>query len=215
MDKQKALQKIGDVLTKECKEYMHLMMKLFLIALLCCALKQIQLENQSHIYEMIFYVCYLMISILIISEFMIVFRVCKETISVLNGFNGVFVPIMMLFLGLSGNLATASALQTTMLIFIATLSNITIFILLPLTMTVTLLGLVSNISQMVDVSAISNLIKKISLWIVEVSMIIFVFLLSIEGTLTENVDSVTAKTVKSVISNTVPVVGKLIRRRYG
>ena len=48
------------------------------------------------------------------------------------------------------------------------------------------------------------------MFILELLLIIFVGILSLEGTLAANVDGIVAKTTKSIVSTTVPVVGKLI-----
>ena len=185
---------------------------MLLVCLICSMMRQIQTNNNHGVSEIVFYVCYLIISILMLTEFGIIMNLCKDTILILNGFNGVFVPIMMIFMGLSGGLITASTLQTSIMIFIAVLSNITALLWIPIIMATTIMGMVSNISDIIDVSKIATFIKKLAIWFVEVAMIIFVSLLTLEGSLSQNVDNVTSKTAKSIVSNAVPVVGKLIRR---
>ena len=53
--------------------------------------------------------------------------------------------------------------------------------------------------------------NTIRLFLLEIALIIFVGVLSLEGSLASNVDSMVAKTSKSIISTTIPVVGKLLR----
>ncbi len=51
---------------------------------------------------------------------------------------------------------------------------------------------------------------KTVMYVLEFVMIIFLGLLSLEGSLASNVDGITAKVAKTAVSNVVPVVGKLI-----
>lgn len=73
-----------------------------------------------------------------------------------------------------------------------------------------MINLISNISENIDVSRIPKLLQKASVWCLEFMLIIFVGILSLEGTLAANVDGITAKTAKTVVSTVIPVVGKAL-----
>lgn len=92
----------------------------------------------------------------------------------------------------------------------AIISNLVSALLIPLVLISTVLTLVSNISSEVDVSKFGTFLKKSALFVLEISLIIFVGILSLEGTLAANVDGIVAKTTKSLVSVSIPVVGKLI-----
>lgn len=92
----------------------------------------------------------------------------------------------------------------------AVISNLVSALLIPLVLISTVLTLVSNISNEVDVSKFGAFLKKNALFALEISLIIFVGILSLEGTLAANVDGIVAKTTKSVVNVSIPVVGKLI-----
>ena len=92
----------------------------------------------------------------------------------------------------------------------AIISNLVSALLIPLVLISTVLTLVSNISNEVDVSKFGAFLKKNALFILEISLIIFVGILSLEGTLAANVDGIVAKTTKSVVNVSIPVVGKII-----
>ena len=92
----------------------------------------------------------------------------------------------------------------------AIISNLVSALLIPLVLISTVLTLVSNISNEVDVSKFGAFLKKNALFVLEISLIIFVGILSLEGTLAANVDGIVAKTTKSVVNVSIPVVGKII-----
>lgn len=103
-----------------------------------------------------------------------------------------------------------SSLQPVLLGMTAIISNLVSALLIPLVLISTVLTLVSNISSEVDVSKFGAFLKKSALFVLEISLIVFVGILSLEGTLAANVDGIVAKTTKSLVNVSIPVVGKLI-----
>ena len=83
-------------------------------------------------------------------------------------------------------------------------------ILLPITLISTALGIVSKISDKFQIDKISKFFKSCVIWILGIALTLFVGVLSIEGTLSSNVDGVTAKTAKAAVSSLIPVVGKIL-----
>lgn len=202
--------RILDLFIKEIKINMKLMFKILAICIFCGIIKNIQNSNESGVSEVAFYICYLMIAILIITSFMQIVTIVKDTIKSLNAFMGVIIPIIIIYLTISGNIVVVSSLQPVLLGMIAVISNLVSAFLIPLVLISTILSLVSNISEEVDVSKLGAFFKKNALFVLEISLIIFVGILSLEGTLAANVDGIVAKTTKSVVNTTIPVVGKLI-----
>ena len=83
-------------------------------------------------------------------------------------------------------------------------------ILLPITLISTALGIVSKISDKFQIDKISKFFKSSVIWILGIALTLFVGVLSIEGTLSSNVDGVTVKTAKAAVSSLIPVVGKIL-----
>lgn len=73
-----------------------------------------------------------------------------------------------------------------------------------------MLGIVSNLSDKVQIGKLSNFLKSGVIWILGLVITIFVSILSLEGTLTSNVDGLTAKGIKAATSTVIPVVGKAL-----
>lgn len=86
---------------------------------------------------------------------------------------------------------------------------ITLFIL-PITLVATVLGIVSNLSDKVQIGKLSKFLKSGVIWFLGLIITIFVSILSLEGTLTSNVDGLTAKGIKAATSTVIPVVGKAL-----
>lgn len=83
---------------------------------------------------------------------------------------------------------------------------------MPLILISTSLGIVSKISDKIQIDKISKFFKSGVVWILGVVLTIFVGVLSLEGTLTSSVDGLTVKTTKAVVTTAIPVVRKVTWR---
>ena len=210
IDGENLIQRILGVFIREIRTSMKLVFKILAICIFCAIIKNLQSSNENGVSEANFYVCYLVVTILIITSFINVVELCKDTVKTLNAFMGVLIPIIVIYLTISGQIVVVSTLEPVLIGMITLISNIVSNVLIPIILISTILNIVSNISEEVDVSKIGVIIKKSCMFVLELLLIIFVGILSLEGSLAANVDGVIAKTTKSIVSTTVPVVGKLI-----
>lgn len=82
--------------------------------------------------------------------------------------------------------------------------------LLPLILIGTALGIISKVSDKVQINKLSKYFKTSTIWVLGIALTLFVGILSLEGSLTSSVDGITAKTAKAAVSNFIPVVGKIL-----
>ena len=204
------IERILNIFIKEIRTSLKLVFKIITICIFCAIIKNLQSSNENGVSEVAFYVCYLIIATLIITSFINVVDLCKTTINTLNSFMGILVPIIIIYLTISGHLVVVSTLQPVLIGMITLISNLVSNILIPIILISTILNIITNISNEVDVSKIAGFLKKSSMFILELLLIIFVGILSLEGSLAANVDGIVGKTAKAVVSTTIPVVGKLI-----
>ena len=210
IDSENLLERISNIFIGEIRTSMKLVFKILTICIFCAIIKNLQSTNDSGVSEVAFYVCYLIIATLIITSFINVVDLCRDTVKTLNAFVGVLIPIIIIYLTISGHVVVVSTLQPVLIGMITLISNLVSKALIPIILISTILSIVSNISEEIDVSKIGALLKKSALFVLELLLIIFVGVLSLEGSLAANVDGIVAKTTKTVVSTTIPVVGKLI-----
>lgn len=203
-------ERILNIFTKEIRTSMKLVFKIIAICIFAAIIKNLQVSNENGVSEVLFYVCYLIIVTLIITSFISVVELCQSTVKTLNSFMGVLIPIIIIYLSLSGHIVVVSTLQPVLIGMITIISNLVSNLLIPIVLITTILNLVSNISNEVNVSKIASVLKKSAMFVLELLLIIFIGVLSLEGSLAANVDGVVGKTAKTVVSTTIPVVGKLI-----
>ena len=125
-------------------------------------------------------------------------------------FMEIIIPTLIALMIGMGNISTVIAMQPIILTLISIISVIVSKLVIPIIVTSTILNLIGNISKQVNVESLSKFMKKTVMYVLEFVMIIFLGLLSLEGSLASNVDGITAKVAKTAVSNVVPVVGKLI-----
>lgn len=210
MSGQTIIKKVLNLILKEFKENTSLLFKIIGITFICAILKNLQNAYNGNVSEIAFYVCYMLIIVLIVSAFSNISSICISSIKKLKDFMELIIPLLIALLVGMGNISTATILQPVLLGMISAISILISNFVIPIVMTSTVLNLVSNISTQINVDKIGTFLKKTVMYILEFVMIIFIGLLSIEGSLASGVDGVTSKITKTVVSNAVPVVGKLI-----
>ena len=167
------------------------------------------LENKS-ISQIAYYVQYILIVTLIMTNFVQILDIVKESIQSLVGFMNSLIPILITLMLTTGSIASANLLQPIILFLITFIGNFIIGIIIPFVLISTSLGIVSKISDRVQVDKLSKFFKTSVVWILGVVLTLFVGIVSVEGTLSSTVDGNTAKTAKAAVSNFIPVVGKIL-----
>ena len=204
-------EKIINVFIQEFKNNISLVIKIIGISILCSILKNIQSNfGESGTSEIAFYACYILVVILIITTFSNTINLCKDTIAQISELMKMLVPLIISLIVATGNVATVAILQPVLLTMIAIIINLLSNFILPVIFIATTINIISNISEHVNIEKISTMLRKSALWVTEVTLIIFVGILSLEGSLSSTVDGITAKTAKTVVSSAIPVVGKIL-----
>ena len=128
----------------------------------------------------------------------------------LVGFMNLQVPILITLMITTGSIASSSILQPILLFMITFIGNFIKDIIIPMVLVSTALGIVSKISDRLQIDKLSKFFKSSVVWILGVTLTIFVGVVSLEGTLSSSVDGLTAKTTKAAVSSFIPVVGKIL-----
>ena len=169
------------------------------------------LENKT-ISQITYYIQYILIVTLIMTNFSNILIMIKESIQNLVGFMNNLIPILITLMLTTGNIVSANLMQPIILFIITFIGNFITTIIIPLVLIATALGIISKISDKIQIDKLSKFLKSSVVWILGVILTIFVGLISVEGSLSSSVDGITAKTTKAAVSRFIPVVGKILRR---
>ena len=167
------------------------------------------LENKS-ISQITYYVQYILIVTLIMGNFADIITMVRTSIQNLVGFMNNLIPLLITLMLTTGSIASAGLLEPIILFIITFIGNFITSILIPFVLISTALSIVSKVSNRVQVDKLSKFFNSTVVWILGVSLTLFVGIISIEGGLSSTVDGITAKTAKAAVSNFIPVVGKIL-----
>ena len=144
------------------------------------------------------------------TNFVQILDIVKDSIQSLVGFMNSLIPIMITLMITTGSIVSANLLQPIILFIITFMGNFITGIIIPLVLISTSLGIVSKISDRIQIDKLSKFFKSSVVWILGEALTLFVGIVSVEGTLSSSVDGVTAKTAKAAVSSFIPVVGKIL-----
>ena len=211
VDNSKILSKILNIFGDEIKTAFSVLGSILVVIIIHSILRSISDSlNNSTISQIAYYTEYILIVTLIMTNFATIVNMTKDTIGNLVGFSYTLIPLMITLMIATGSIVSASVVQPVILFLITFIGNIINSVILPIALISTAIAIVSKISDKVQIDKLSKFFKSSVVWVLGVILTIFVGVLSLEGSLTSNVDGITAKTVKAAVSNVIPVVGKIL-----
>ena len=211
VDNSKIYKKVLDVLGKEVKTGIKSLISILVIIIIHSILKAVSesLENDN-ISKLIYYVQYIAIVTIIMTNFSDIVNIVKETSNNLIGFMNTLIPVLISLMLYTGSIATSSMLEPIILFMVNFIGNLIQDILIPIILIIASISIVAKISDKVQIERLSKFLKSSTVWFLGTILTIFVGVVSLEGTLSSSVDGITAKTAKSIVSSAVPVVGKIL-----
>ena len=211
IDNSNIYKKILNLLGTEVQSGIKSLVSILVIIIIHSILKSISesLENDN-ISKLIYYVQYIAIVTIIMSNFSDIINLVKETTTNLIGFMNTLIPVLVSLMLYTGSITTTSILEPIILFMINFIGNLVQDILIPIILIITSISIISKISDNIQVEKIAKFLKSSTVWFLGLVLTIFVGVVSLEGTLASSVDGITAKTAKTIVSSAVPVVGKIL-----
>ncbi len=211
IDNETIFKTIFKIIGKEIVNSITVLGSIIVIIVIHSILKSISdgLENKS-ISQITYYVQYILIVTLIMGNFADIITMVKTSIENLVGFMNSLIPLLITLMLSTGSIASAGILEPIILFVITFIGNFITSILIPFVLISTALSIVSKVSSRVQVDKLSKFFNSSVVWVLGVSLTLFVGIISIEGSLSSTVDGVTAKTAKAAVSSFIPVVGKIL-----
>ena len=211
IDNETIFKSIFKIIGKEIVNSITVLGSIVVIIVIHSILKSISdgLENKS-ISQITYYVQYILIVTLIMGNFADIITMVKTSIQSLVGFMNSLIPLLITLMLSTGSIASAGILEPIILFVITFIGNFITSILIPFVLISTAISIVSKVSSRVQVDKLSKFFNSSVVWVLGVSLTLFVGIISIEGSLSSTVDGVTAKTAKAAVSSFIPVVGKIL-----
>ena len=211
IDNSTIFKKILNIFGKEIISSIKTLIAILVIVLIHSILKTIAdgLET-SNISTIIYYVQYILIITLVMSNFSNILKSITDTINNLVGFMNSLVPLLITLMLYTGSIATSGLLEPIILFVIEFIGNAITTVIIPGISIITAVMIVSKISDRIQIGKLAKFMRSTIVWFLGIVLTIFVGVISLEGTLASSVDGITAKTAKAAVSSLIPVVGKIL-----
>lgn len=198
-------------LLKEIVINSKLMVELLFISVLCAILQNVQnaFSNDS-VSKIGYYVCYLVMIIIIMKSFVTAVEVGRNTINSMIEFTNILVPPLIILLASVGGFASAATLDPVVMMAVMFISDIIRDFVLPLSILTVVVNIVDNLSDSIKITKLGGLIKQISTWALGLVMTVFIGIMTIRSSASSALDQLTVKTAKFAVDNFIPVVGKCL-----
>ena len=202
---------INRILGNEIRIAINLMVSVLVVIIIHSIFKSIieGLENNSSS-KIAFFVQYLIIVILVTNTFISILEITREAINTIVEFMNLLIPLLSTLILTTGVITTTTMIEPLLIFAVSFIGNFINNVIIPMLLISITLCIISNLSNKIQIDRLSKFFKSSIVWSLGVILTIFSCMLSIEGTLGSSVDGMTGKTAKAVVSNFIPIVGKVL-----
>ncbi len=207
----KILRGVMNLTFGEIDVYLSLMGRLIILGIFSTVLSTLGSSFQSKsTSEVAFYVCYIVLILALTESFMIAMNIAHKTIEQMAMTMQASVPVMVTLLISTGNMASGSIFQPVVISSIQIGTAIIKNTVLPLVFFVSVLQIISNLSEDFKIDALVELAYSVIKWILRGIVTLFVGIMGIHGLTAPFIDGTLNKAAKSMTSAFIPVVGEAL-----
>lgn len=193
---------------KELSANWKILSQILFLSIICSVLVNMQSTFEKEaVGEMSFYICYLVLVGLSINSFMITIKIANEAIFNMVALMQALLPALMTLLLAIGGITSSSLFQPIILGSINMISTLMKDFVLPLILIGAVIGIVSNISEKIQISKLSDFIRRGVLYVIGISITLFMGIMTIKGAIGSKIDGLTIRTAKFAVNRFVPIVG--------
>lgn len=206
---------LGDVfklvaqdINRRLGSFMPILVTIIAICILQSIVSSMSSEFLSQgVKEIIFFVCYSAVVVLIAAEIAKLVSEAKTTVSLMQGLMNIVFPILLTMVVALGGTVSSSIYQPLMVTLSTTVSNIITKFIFPCFIVATVLSLIGNISKSIKLGRLEKFLKSATGYIMGVIFSLFVTFLTFQGLTGGVADTVFIKGAKFALKSYIPVLG--------
>lgn len=126
-----------------------------------------------------------------------------------------FIPVFAVIVAASGAAVTSASMSALLLAASQGVSYVSGFVVLPLMGGYLTLAVGNSVSPLLKKSGLTDIIKKIMIWITAFISTVFMGILSIQTAVNSSADTLVSKTAKFIIGSSIPVAGGVLSEALG
>ncbi|MDS1030082.1 stage III sporulation protein AE [Bacillota bacterium LX-D] len=181
---------------------------LIVLAVLYAVLENIHYAfAENSLSKITFWVCGLALLTIALGSFTFTIGIARETVDKMVSFFNSLLPLLITLIVSVGHFSSAALLNPVTLASTAFFSNIINQIVIPLIYISSVLFILDHINDRFKVTYLAKLCKDVSMWIIGLSLTIYIGILGIQGIAGGVTDGIALKTAKFATGNFIPVVG--------
>lgn len=193
----------------DIKAVLPLILTIVAIGILCSIMSTFQ-SDKKMVSDMVYFVCFVVMSIIIISAFRNVLQSTKGIISSLSDQMQIVFPILITLLGTIGSFSSISIYNPLVAILSTAVNIVFDKVLFPIFITIMILTLLSNMSSNIKLNKLTGFLSSTFKWLVGIVFTLFASFLSIQGISAGKFDSVSIKATKFAMKSYIPIIGGYI-----
>ncbi len=204
------VQSFGFLFLDELRVSVGLLAKILVITLISSILTNLQstFENSS-ISSLANYIAYSMIAILVIGSFSQIMELASSSIDRMTNFMQAILPILLTLLTAVSGPNTRILFHPMILVSVNLIATVIKSVILPLIHFSFIISIISNISNRVEFSKLSELGRQVIAFIITGAFTLFIGIITIYG-LGTKIDGLTIRTAKFAIDRFIPIVGRFL-----
>ena len=199
--------KLGTIFLKELRISFNLLGKILVITIISSILTNLQstFENSS-VAELANYISYCLIAILVITSFNQVMDLARATVDKMVGFMQAILPVLLTLLTAASGPNTRILFHPMILVIVNFIGILIKNIILPLIFFSFIISIISNISNRIEFSKLSELGRQVIAITISAALTLFIGIITIYG-LGTKIDGLTIRTAKFAVDKFIPIVG--------
>ena len=157
--------------------------------------------------DIIGFVAYLAVGAVVLSCLVSVLSSCLSAMTALGRQMELVYPVLLTLMAASGGSVSAAIYRPAVTFLSGGILKLFTSVVMPVCISVLILGYVGNLSAEVRTEKLGDFFKSICRWLIGLSLGLFGLFLTVQGIAASQYDGISLRTVKYVISGSVPVVG--------
>ncbi len=195
---------------KEVKNTISSVTSIFIIVIIMAIVTSLELDKNSDVVKITKLVIFIAISALLLKNYLDIVTMFKNIVNMLGYIMQIVSTFLLGILMATGKITSTGVVEPLLLFIANFICFATEYIIIPFFTISIAINIVSRISENIKMDNLSSMFRKSSLYIFTTIIGIFVFVLSMESSVTKSIDTISFKTAQNMVSNFVPVVGKFL-----
>ena len=195
---------------KEVKNTVSSVTSIFIIVIIMAIVTSLELDKDSDVVKITKLVIFIAISALLLKNYLDIVTMFKNIVNMLGYIMQVVSTFLLGILMATGKITSTGVIEPLLLFIANFICFVTEYVIIPFFTISIAINIVSRISENIKMDNLSAMFRKSSLYIFTTIIGVFLFVLSMESSVTKSIDTIYFKTAQNMISNFVPVVGKFL-----